>query len=184
MSTCNRPIDPLLTAEPDELEGVADTDLGRHVQDCPQCSAAARKILTANSALNALLAESRATDARAIVARARSPERSSVTGWRIRWPAIPPAWGWAAVTAGTLAVWAVLVIFGLRTEPPPDAESTPEIAAVDANPPRVDAPGYSVAVTPTSNPDIVIIWFTKESGDDQVDAIRDGPIAVGTANGL
>lgn len=185
MTTRDRPLEPLLTAELDELAGKADTDLARYVRDDPQFSAAARKILAANSALDAALATStasaasQATNAPALIARARSSERSRASGWRMRWPVIPAAWLWTAATVGTLAVWAIMVVFAWRTTAPADPESRPEVAAERAEP-SVHAPGYSVAVIPTSNPDITIIWLTKESDDGQhADAIRDGPIAVG-----
>lgn len=185
MSAREDPVEALLTAELDELAGEADTELGRLVRDSPHCSAAARKILAANEALNASLAAKRVVDAPALVARARSSERSTAFGWRMRWPAIPSAWPWAAATVGTVAVWTILVVFALRTESPADPETRPEVAADHAEPPLVDAPGYSVAVIPTSNPDITIIWLTKESDDgQQVDAIRDGPIAIDPPNGL
>ena len=191
MTTRDRPLEPLLTAELDELAGKADTDLARRVRGDPRFSAAARKILAANSALDAALAisatstastasaASRATNAPALIARARSSERSRASGRRMQWPVIPGAWLWTAATVGTLAVWAIMVVFAWRTTSPADPESRPEVAAEHAEP-SVHAPGYSVAVIPTSNPDITIIWLTKESDDGQhADAIRDGPIAVG-----
>lgn len=185
MSAREDPLKALLTAELDELAGEADTELGRLVRDCPHCSAAARKILAANEALNATLAASRVVDAPALVARARSSQRSKASGWRMRWPAIPSAWPWAAATVGALAVWTILVVFAWRTESPTDPETRPEVPAEHAESPLVDAPGYSVAVIPTTNPDITIIWLTKESDDgEQVDAILDGPIAVDPPNGL
>lgn len=179
MSAREGPVEALLTAELDELAGEADTELGRLVRDCPHCAAAARKILAANEALNASLTSSRATNASALMARARSSERSRASGWRMRWPVIPAGWLWTAATVGTLAVWAIMVVFAWRTTSPADPESRPEVAAEPAEL-SVDAPGYSVAVIPTSNPDITIIWLTKESDDGQhADAIRDGPITVG-----
>ena len=44
----------------------------------------------------------------------------------------------------------------------------------------VDAPGYNVAVIPTTDPDITIFWFYKEKDDDQDMDMRGGPAAAGT----
>lgn len=190
MNACDRPVEPLLTAELDELAGQADTELGRHVRDCPHCSAAARKILAANVVLDDLLVVRPTTVARDLVAKARSGEEVSVAvpAWRqLRWPGAQPGWRWAAAGIGALAVAAVLLAVVGREEPlaGPEwepQEITPEYAA---QPLLVDAPGYDVAVIPTANPDITIFWFSKENDDAQeVDPVRDGPIAIGSGNGL
>ncbi|MDE0037487.1 MAG: hypothetical protein OXU77_07990 [Gammaproteobacteria bacterium] len=192
MSACKRPVDPLLTAELDELAGEADTELGRHVRDCPRCSATARKILAANVSLNASLAERRVLPGESLIARARSMQISPAAGrawWRAQMPVAQPAWRWvpAAAAVGTLAIAAILlaVIGSEESLPGPEwdpNQTTPDYAG---QPLLVDAPGYNVAVIPTANPDITIIWFSKESDDVQnVDPVRDGPIAIGSGNGL
>lgn len=190
MSACDRPVEPLLTAELDELAGEADTELGRHVRDCPHCSAAARKILAANVALNESLTLQRTTEARDLVARARSGDEVSVAvpAWRqVQWPGKHPGWRWAAAGIGAFAVAAILLAVGGIEEPLPGPEWTPNQTTPDyaARPLLVDAPGYNVAVIPTANPDITIFWFSKENDDVQkVDPVRDGPIAIGSGNGL
>ena len=190
MSNCKRPLEPMLTAELAELEGIAVTDLGRHVRVCPHCSAAARKILAANAVLDASLAEGRAIYSGSLLARARSTEQAPGMGrfrWSGGWLAIGPTLGWAAGAIGVLAFATVLLVVAPRHEPLPDAESPPGLTAAEltTQPPLIHAPGYDVAVIPTENPDVTIIWFSKENDDaDATDAIRDGPIAVGPANGL
>ena len=192
MSACDRPVEALLTAELDELAGQAETELGRHVHDCPHCSAAARKILAANVALNDSLVAQRTTDGRDLIARARSGANSSaaVPAWRrLRWPGLQPGWRWVPIAAGigTLAIAAILLAVSESEQPLPGPEWTPDPVAPDyaAQPLLVDAPGYNVAVIPTANPDITIFWFSKENDDAQeVDPVRDGPIAIGPGNGL
>lgn len=191
MSTRDRPVEALLTAELDELAGEADTELGRLVRECPHCSAAARKILAANVVLNAALDEGRLPHADSLITRARSRQKTTAavrTWWRARVPAAPPAWRWVPVAAavGTLSIAAILLALVDSEEPLPGPEwnptTTPEYAA---QPLLVDAPGYNVAVIPTANPDITIFWFSKENDDAQeVDPVRDGPIAIGAPNGL
>jgi len=192
MSSCDRPVAALLTAELDELAGQADTELGRHVHDCPHCSAAARKILAANVVLNDSLVPERTTDVRDLVLRVRSGKAVSVAvpAWRqLRWPGLQPGWRWAPIAAGIgiFAIAAILLAVVGIEEPLSGPEwapnpITPEYAS---QPLLVDAPGYNVAVIPTANPDITIFWFSKENDDAQeVDPIRDGPIAIGSGNGL
>lgn len=179
-----------MTAELDELAGEADTELGRHVRDCPHYSAAARKILAANVMLNDSLVVQRTTDAGDLVARARSGERVSVAvpAWRqLRWPGRQSDWRWAAAGIGALAIAAILLAVVGREEPLSGphwapGQITPEYASQTL---LVDAPGYNVAVIPTANPDITIFWFSKENDDAQrVDPVHDGPIAIGRGNGL
>lgn len=192
MNTCDHPVEALLTAELDELAGEADTQLGRLVRDCPHCSAAARKILAANVALNASLAEGRVLHADSLITRARSREKTTAavrTWWRARVPAVPPAWRWipAAAAVGTLAIAAILLAVVDGEEPLPGPEWNPDTISPEyaAQPLLVDAPGYTVAVIPAANPDITIFWFSKENDDAQeVDPVHDGPIAIGTPDSL
>lgn len=192
MTACHHPVEPLLTAELDELAGKADTELGRHVRDCPHCATAARKILAANDALNASLAEGRILSGGLLIAEARSRKGKAPEGrawWGSRVPAAQPAWRWlpAAAAVGTLAIAATLLaVFG-NEEPLPGPEWNPDPITPEhaAQPLVVDAPGYNVAVIPTANPDITILWFSKENDDVQeVVPVRDGPIAIGPGNGL
>lgn len=189
MSASGRPVEALLTAELDELAGEADTELGRLVRDCPHYAAAARKILAANEALNASLAESRVLHADSLITRARSRERTAVPGrtrWGVRVSGAQPAWRWvpAAAAVGTMAIAAILLAVVGGNEPLPGPEWDPDAAMPATQPLLVDAPGYNVAVIPTANPDITILWFSKENDDAQeVDPVRDGPIAI-DPNGL
>ncbi len=188
MSACECFVDPLLTAELDELAGEADTELGRHVRDCPHCSAAAQRILAANATLNESLTLARQPHSGSLIARARSQNRSAGgPWWRVPWDAGGNRLVWGAVAISVLAVWVALVAVGIRHDRLPDSRSVPEHAAAErtAELLRVEAPGYHVAVVPTANPAITIVWFSKENDDaNAVDAIRDGPIAVDPANGL
>ncbi|MDE0190419.1 MAG: hypothetical protein OXQ90_03600 [Gammaproteobacteria bacterium] len=188
MSACDRPVEALLTAELDELAGKADTELGRHVRDCPHCSAAARKILAANAALNESLTRGWQPLSGPLIARARSRKRGAGRpSWSVQWAVGGTRLVWGAVAISVLAVWITLVAVVIRHDRLPDSESVTERIAAErtAEPPLVEAPGYNVAVVPTANPAITIVWFSKENDDaDAVDAIRDGPIAVDPARGL
>ena len=188
MNACDRPVEPLLTAELDELAGEADTELGRHVRDCPHCSAAARKILAANATLNESLSRGRQPHSGPLIARARSRQRGAGRPWwSVQWAASGTRLVWGAVAISVLAVWITLVAVVIRHDRLPDSKSATEQIAAErtAEPPLVEAPGYNVAVVPTANPAITIVWFSKENDDaDAVDAIRDGPIAVDPVSGL
>ena len=198
MTACDRPVEPLLTAELDDLAGKADTKLARHVRDCPHCRGAARKILAANAALDASLAAGRVLRGDSVIAEARSRQDatradpawgSRVSAVRDRVAVVRGAWRWlpAAAAVGALAIAAILFAVVEREEPLPGREWSPDpIASADAaRPLLVDAPGYNVAVIPTANPDIKIFWFSKVNDDaHEVDPIRDGPIAIGPGNGL
>ena len=190
MTTCERPVAPLLTAELDELAGKADTELAGHVRECPHCAATARKILAANDALNASLSHARAVHSASLLLAARSGAQAMGADrprWRPEWLANGPTLGWVAAAVGLVAVATVLLVVSALQEPVPSPESAAEQRAVEhaSQPLIVDAPGYDVAIIPTENPDVTIVWFSKESDDaDAVDAIRDGPIAVDPANGL
>ena len=190
MTHCDRPVRPLLTAELDELAGQADTELSRHVRDCPHCAAAARKILAANDVLNASLAQRPVLRSASLRAQARA--KAQVHGanrppWRAGWLLNRPAIGWVAAAVGLVAVATTILVVSALKEPMPSRKLAVEHPATGqaAQPPTVDAPGYHVAVIPTESPDVTIIWFTKENdAADGADAIRDGPIAVDPVNGL
>ncbi|MDE0661703.1 MAG: hypothetical protein OXI79_18870 [Gammaproteobacteria bacterium] len=186
MTACDRPVEPLLTAALDELAGTADTELSRHVRDCPHCAAAARKILAANDALDASLREGFVLHRASLLARAPSKEPTpgaSRRRWRAPWPANRPALGWVAAAVGLVAVATVIVVVTPRQEPLPSPRLAAEPPATEqaSQPLTVDAPGYDVAVIPTENPDVTIIWFAKETDDADV---VDGPIAVDPTSGL
>lgn len=191
MSSCDHPGAPPLTAAPDELAGQADTELSRHIRDCPQCSAAARKILAANAALGTVLAERSPTDALRLIAQARSAANTPEGKKDARWSwslAMEAGWRWVPIAGGGILAAAVLLLAVVGSEEPlPGPEWDPHEVASEyaAQPLLVDAPGYNVAIIPTANPDITIFWFSKEYDDAQyVDAVRDRPIAIGPGNGL
>ena len=189
MSECSRPVDALLVADLAELTGDADTDLGRHVRACPRCSARAREIVAANGRLDRTFGAEAVIDASALIARARSDPASPMGPFDLRNARWIPHWShWvpvrAAGAAGALVVLtvALLVTIVARREPPSSVVPVPEGPVV---PLVVDAPGYDVAVIPTANPDLTIIWFSKEKDDAKpMDAARDGPAGVGPGNGL
>ena len=186
MSECDRPLATLLTAEVDELAGRSETEVSRHVRDCPRCGSAARSILAANDALDDALGGGKAINVETLIARAHAnTEPARPRSRRPRWSV--PRIGWlplgAAAALGVLAatVIALLVPTNTTEQPLPGVEwfAQPEEPVV------VDAPGYNVAVIATTNPDITIFWFIKETDDaPPTDSPYDGPIAIGPGNGL
>lgn len=141
MSDCTLNVDALLDADPDELSGAADSEVGRHVRDCPQCRDAARTILEATDRLRAVLdAPPPPLDVDAVLARAKRRR--------------PLAGRWLAVAAAALL--AGLWLFGERERPLPGEPPPPRPEAY----PLVEASGdRDVAVIPTANPEITVLWF-------------------------
>jgi anti-sigma factor RsiW len=135
--------DRLLEAESVELEGTADTEVGRHVATCGACAASAARILAAHAALDEHLDAHPAFDAAALVARAR-PARAR------RRPSVRL---WAPLLAA--AGLAALLLYSERSLPP-----LPGTAPAALAPPDVSAPeGTNFAVLPTTDPDITVVWL-------------------------
>lgn len=179
MNRCAR-LPELLTAEPDELAARTDSDLARHVRECPHCATAARAMLAANDGLREVLGVPGQVDADAVLRKARADAMRSPPGWRA-WFTIPAPARVAAATSLVAAI-AVAVVFKVHHQadkPLPSRQLTP---VAEEQPVLVDAPGYNVAVIPTTNPDITIFWFFKENDDDQDMDMRGSPPAAATDN--
>jgi hypothetical protein len=170
VSVCEAYRDRLLDAEPSELRADASTDLADHVRGCAGCRAAAGEILRADDALAHALAGGLAAvpplDAAAVVANALATrtrlagaaggappgdrsgapvERRGAPGARARWIALAAA-----------ASIAALFLLSRRESRLPGVE----LAARLATPVTVEAPAdRNVAVIPTTNPDITVLWF-------------------------
>ena len=151
MSECVRALDTLLEADLDELEGRADSDLGRHIADCAGCADAARAILDGNRALDRVLDAAPSIDASAIVARAklgtvrgnRHAERTRGRAWH-RWAGLATA----AALAAALLTQRESPLPGVALPPRPETRATIETPA-----------NRSYAVFETDNPDITVLWF-------------------------
>lgn len=150
----------LLEAEPHSLAGEGNDAVAEHVRRCPACAAEGRAILAANQALDGLLgslaapvdvdevlrlAGEHAATTEPLRGDAPRHPRARRPAWRVFWPTLAAA----AAVAGLLF---------LRPDAPPPVPLAR--AAQAAPPPLVEsAPGRDVAVLPTSDPDITVLWF-------------------------
>ena len=135
----------MLVADRAELEGAAESELSRHVQSCADCSAVARRILTAEREL-ARVVRSSAPRRAADEAIRQAPRRAPRRCWA--WRAAPLAI--AALLAAVLLGRRPLIEHALPLTLPPALGSH-----LAVEPP----PGWSVAVFGADNPDIIVIWF-------------------------
>jgi len=148
----------ILEADPAELSGDVAGDLADHLAGCSACHVLANRVLKAERALaGAIAAMESGLDVDAALARVpRGQGWGSVRGWRRAGLALP------------LAAAAVAALVMLK--PPEDSR---QAAAFDPSAPVVtrtlgwDRPApvvrsishANVAILPTENPDITIVWF-------------------------
>ena len=157
MTTCDRYREALLEAEPDDLRGIGQTEVARHVRGCPACARAGTIILEATESLNAFLSGVEPVpDLDAVLRRAATPEGITPQPADLPGPVAP--WRlsrrWAAFAAAA-AIAALLLLPGRPPPLPP-----PATLATRAPLPTVEsAPGQTVAVFETENPDITVLWF-------------------------
>ncbi|NJD10126.1 MAG: hypothetical protein FIB01_06675 [Gemmatimonadetes bacterium] len=153
---CRACLEFLLSAEPEELRG--GHAQREHLRTCESCSARARAIGAHAEELATALAA--VTDGRSRTGAGRVPSRGGRYGAATA-PARGGRWSeWLPALAGVAAAAALLIALG-REEPRVPAARVPAVAAA----PRVPAttvvnaagPG-GVAVMPTNNPDITIVW--------------------------
>lgn len=159
-AACRRPVEALLQAAVDELEGRAPSELAGHIRGCERCGALAQAILSGHGALDDSLGTALHVDAHRIIALGRARRDASVrpwSGWRLR-VALPT---WVAATAGAASV-AVALLLVLPGQERPARVWEPPPAPPVASAPFVDAPHHNVAVIETGNPDITVFWFYKE----------------------
>jgi len=157
MTTCEGYREALLEAEPDDLRGIGQTEVARHVRTCPACARAGEIILETTASLNAFLdSEVPVPDLDALLRRAtasavtppRQAERPGpVASWRgsRRWVALAAA-----------ASIAALLLLPDRPAPLPPVAT---VATAAPLPTVESAPGQTVAVFETENPDITVLWF-------------------------
>ena len=155
MSFCDRLRDLMLEADLSELEGLGETEVATHVRACDACRERARRILTGTALLGEALSEpSEIPDLDGILRRAgvAGPAGSAPLGpTRGR---RPPWSGWTMTAAAAMA--AGLLLFGERHPVPPDPLPSAQAAAM----PLVEAaPGSNVAIIPTENPRVTVLWF-------------------------
>jgi hypothetical protein len=149
VTECSR-LDELLEVDVDVLVGEGDSELAGHIRGCSHCAEAARAIRASTARLEAVLATPSASlDVDALLARARLDAAPAPTRERYRWAR------WAVPAAAVLAgLWAI----GDR-DPPLPGRATPAARTEAALPLVESSPGRDVAVMPTNDPDITILWF-------------------------
>jgi anti-sigma factor RsiW len=156
VSGCND-LARVLDADRAELDGSTDSELARHIADCPLCASAARAILAMEGALDrALATHPELDDPRALVARALEEPPAAA---RRRVP------GWVPLVAAAGAAGLLLLPragWGPATH---DLLGPPEAAVVSLGPPDVAAPaGTDFAVLRTDDPDITVVWIFQGEG--------------------
>lgn len=134
----------LLEAEPEELDGTAETPLARHLAACAPCAARAHAILEGEAALDRALGQLSRTAVSGDVSRPPSSRIRRIA----RWAAVP-----------LVAAAAVAVVWSVTSGPPPPA--IPDARVVLEEPvPFVEAPeGRPVGVFQTGQPGITVVWF-------------------------
>ncbi len=137
----------LLQAEPAELAGQADTELGHHLRACARCRRRAQLILDQYAALRESLD--------------RQQPRLDPADERWRRPVAAPAHRrrWGAIVPLALAASLAVLLFGRRRElSTPPATGVPQIASANEALDVQGPPGRTIAVFRTDNPNIVVIW--------------------------
>jgi predicted anti-sigma-YlaC factor YlaD len=148
----------LLDADRAELDGTAESDLGRHLHGCSSCRELADLILTTERALAIQVESERpATSVESALEKAR---QTASAGRRRR------AWRVAAPTAAAAGL-AGLLVFGSGRPNMPGEIWEPPPARVSAGVEVEAPPGRDVAVFDIEDQqDIVVVWFFDQ-GDEQ-----------------
>lgn len=151
MSECTRSLEPLLEADLGVLAGEGDSELAKHIRGCGRCGGAAQAIREATGRLDeALSTAPAALDLDAVLRRVEVAAAGRPgPGVRGRFPAAR----WVALAA---AATAALIIVGEREPASIRRPTTPPRPTFPLVEPAADR---SVAVIPTGNPDITIVWF-------------------------
>jgi len=159
---CERPVEVLLRAEVDELDGSGATELAGHIRACERCGTLAESILAGYGALDDTLEPAVEVNAPRIVALGRARADAGVrrrSRWRLPMPFPSAPWAAATATAASIAA-ALALVLPQPPGPRPEPDWQPPAAAVSA--PVVRAPHHNVAVIQTDDPDITVFWFYKE----------------------
>jgi anti-sigma factor RsiW len=157
MTTCERYRDALLEAEPDDLRGIGQTEVARHIRACPACARAGEIILETTASLNVFLGnEVPVPDLDAVLRRLKAseviPPRQAERPGLVAPRRLSPRW---AALAAAAAISALLLLPGRPPPLPPLAT----VATMTPLPAVESAPGQTVAVFETENPDITVLWF-------------------------
>ena len=157
MTDCQATRDWLLEVDPEELEQDATGEYADHLDECPQCRALADEILGSDQSLrDALEGVEPALDLEVALVRARGAHLA--TRRRKRWQVAVPL---------TAAALGGLLLIG-RPSPAPVSRFDPATVraartlGLAGARPVVKAESHErVAVLPTDNPNITVIWFIE-----------------------
>ena len=156
MTDCTTTRDWILEVDPEELEQGSAGGQADHLAECPECRALADEILEAEAVLRDGLEQVEpALDVAAALERARAAHRAGRV--RRRWQvAVPLA---AAALGGLLLMgWPSPVpVSGFE----PATLRAARALGLSGPRPVVKAESQRVAVLPTENPNITIIWFME-----------------------
>ncbi len=155
---CEIARDRILEADPAELSNEVAGDLAEHLARCGACQALAERVLQSERALaGAIAAMEPGLDVEAALARVPSGHGwGSVLGWRRAGLALPLA-------AAAVAALVMLKPAGNPGQAVVFDPSAPVVARAlgwDRPAPVVRSTSHAnVAILPTENPDITIVWF-------------------------
>lgn len=160
---CEAARDLLLEASPEELQSEDDSELARHLAECPGCRRLARAFLEGQAALDReidSLSRMRSDEETLLAVRRRLAggavgDGDSRTSLRFR-----RGWSVAAPLAAAAALTALL--FGVRHEsgPAPARTVSAPVAPAAAPGPQVDVQAdRRFAVMRTDDPKIHVVWF-------------------------
>lgn len=151
MNACRDLRARLLEADPRELAGLGPSEVADHVRTCAACGAVAGAILEETAALGRFLAEAgQPPDVEAILTSAGVPR--SEPGAAARVFSFPSWRRWSALAAAAAVVGLLLL--------PADAPvEVADIPPLEGRPLVEVPPDRNVAVLPTANPDITVLWF-------------------------
>ena len=157
---CEIARDRLLEADPAELTHEVAGDLAEHLEGCSACHALAERVLESERALaGAIAAMEPGLDVETALARVPSGRGwgwREVQGWRRAGFALPLA-------AAALAAFVMLRVPDQPRQIPSFNPSASAVAAAlgwDRPAPVVTSTSHTnVAILPTENPDITIVWF-------------------------
>ncbi len=173
MTECQAVRDQLFEAAPDELAGVARTEVAEHLRDCPRCGPVARVLLDEHARLGralALVEPSMSADAAVDRVLTMENDESARDRWGERARRFRGFLGAAFPMAAAAAIAAYFVYGFEAPHPAADAPATKVVVSPTAPPSpsptggvRVTVPsGSTTIVLSTGNPDITLVWISDK----------------------
>ena len=149
--TCAEAYPAILEADPSDLEGLGESDLARHIRECPRCQEMASAVLSGERALaQGLVSAVAPPDLDALLDEALGPA-AETKSLRFR------PWRYGLTLLPVAAAAAMVALF-LGSEPqlPGDPYFPPELTpGLGLAVPE----GQNVAILATNDPDITVLWL-------------------------